>query len=730
MPRLAISEEFFDEYDGLEKHVRSAVRDAVRMFQQLTVDQLHAGKGLHLEQLQHPRDRRIRTIRITRAHRGVVLAPDDGSDTFLLVRVAHHDDAIAWARKRAYSVNSATGALEVRNVAALEDMQPFFEDKAQAAPTRLFAAHSDTVLRDLGIDEQTLRLARLCVDRHDLKLVAPPLMPADQHEVLDHLAEGFSPKDVWEQLITSRRPRSAEGTSWQPADLAEAIRSTPHRIVDVSGPHELDRVLADDFARWRVFLHPAQRRMAYVPSYSGPAQVTGGPGTGKTVVALHRVRHLLRVGGREADGRILLTTYTNAMADTLRQNLALLLGDADSALLDRVDVTTVDSLAARIIREARGRVPRPLGAAAERSAWATVRKRLELPWSEQFLSQEFRHVVLAQDVRSAEEYQKVLRKGRGTPVGPVQREQLWRAITQFTALVASRDTATYPQLCADAAALLASAGPRYAHVVVDEAQDLHPTQWRVLRASVATGADDLFIVGDPHQRIYDSRVSLRSLGVHVTGRSTRLRLNYRSTEEILVWAAALLDGRRIGRLGEDDDTDAADSLAGYRSELHGRTPSVRGRHSQDEELTALVEQVRSWIDEDGVAPSDIAVCARFNTLVDAVLARLRRSGIPAVAVKDSTGPAVSGVRVATMHAMKGLEFRCVAVVGVSEGVLPFPPQVTPVQVDPLQHQADLTAEHCLLFVACTRARDALAVSWHGAVSPLLAPVVHDALVTG
>ncbi|MDA5286250.1 UvrD-helicase domain-containing protein [Streptomyces sp. Isolate_45] len=733
MPRLAISEEFFDEYDGLEKHVRSAVRDAVRMFQQLTVAQLHAGKGLHLEQLRHPRDPRIRTIRITQAYRGVVLAPDDGSDTFLLVRVAHHDDAIAWARKRAYSVNSATGGLEVRNVAALEDMRPFFEHKAETAPARLFAAQSDTVLRDLGIDEQTLRLARLCVDRDDLRLVAPPLMPADQHEVLDHLAEGFSPEDVWEQLIAARRPAATGSGAWRPADLAEAIRSTPHRIVDVSGPDELDRVLADDFARWRVFLHPAQRRMAYVPSYSGPAQVTGGPGTGKTVAALHRVRHLLRGGGRERGGqedagRILLTTYTNAMAETLRQNLALLLGEADAALLSRVDVTTVDSLASRVIREARGRVPKPLGTAAERSVWAGIRKRHELPWSEQFLSQELRHVVLAQDVRTAQEYQRVPRKGRGTPVGPVQREQLWRAMSEFTAVVSSRDTATYTQLCARAAELMATSAPRYAHVVVDEAQDLHPAQWRVLRASVAAGPDDLFIVGDPHQRIYDSRVSLRSLGVHVTGRSTRLRLNYRSTEEILVWSSALLDGRRIGRLGEDDETGAADSLAGYRSELRGRAPSARGWRSQEEELTALVEQVRSWIEADDVAPSDIAVCARFNTMVDAVIGRLRRDGVPVVAVKDATGPSVSGVRVATMHAMKGLEFRCVAVVGVAEGVVPFPPQVTPAQVDPLQHQSDLTAEHCLLFVACTRARDALAVSWHGTPSPLLTAAVADAAV--
>lgn len=150
---------------------------------------------------------------------------------------------------------------------------------------------------------------------------------------------------------------------------------------------------------------------------------------------------------------------------------------------------------------------------------------------------------------------------------------------------------------------------------------------------------------------------------------------------------------------------------------------ARGYGGQEEELRALVEQVRTWIEQDGVKPSEVAVCARFNTLVDAVVARLRRERVPAVAVRDDPGPGVSGVRVATMHAMKGLEFRCVAVVGVTASVLPFAPQVTPAEVDPLQHRSDLLAEHCLLFVACTRARDALAVSWSGERSRMLDPVL-------
>ncbi|MDH6228176.1 DEAD/DEAH box helicase [Streptomyces sp. MJP52] len=722
MPRLALSDDFVDDFPSLQRPVQKELTETIQLFRSLTVPQLHASKGIHLEKLERARDPRIRTIRVTKFYRGVLLAPDDGSDLYTLLRVAPHDDAINWARKRAYSVNNATGGLEVRNVEVLERIETLFEGKAGAAPARLFDQHSDTALRDLGVDEQVLRLARVCVTDKDLAVMAPPVMPGDQFAVLQLLAEGNSPEEVWDLLIAPRGQTVRSAEDRPEVTLSEAILNTSHHMVEVTGPDELERILSEDLTRWRVFLHPAQRRYAYHPGFNGPAQVTGGPGTGKTVVALHRVRHLLRTA--DHDGRILLTTFTNAMAASLRDSLALLLGERDAHLLQRVDVTTVDSLASRVVREARGKAPKPLVAGAEKTAWKRALAGEDVPWGEQFLAQEFRNVVLAQGLRTPEEYLRCRRLGRGTPVGRVQRARLWRIMERFTADAASRGTATYTQICDQAARILTESGPRYRHVVVDEAQDLHPAQWRVLRACAAAGSDDLFVVGDPHQRIYDSRVSLRSLGIDVRGRAARLRLNYRSTEEILRWSAALLEGQEVGRLGEDDEEDGAlDSLHGYRSELRGRVPDARGFGSQEEELRGLVEQVRRWVDEDGVKPAEVAVCARFNTVVDAVIARLRREGIAAVAVKDDPGPGVSGVRVATMHAMKGLEFRCVAVVGVNAGVLPFAPQVTPAEVDPVQHRSDLLAEHCLLFVACTRAREALSISWHGERSPLLAPIV-------
>ncbi|NUK70357.1 AAA family ATPase [Streptomyces lunaelactis] len=709
MPQLAFANTFWESFDALEKPVKAGVRKAMAKFQQLTVAEMHADKGLHLESVDKARDPRMRTIRINDFWRGVVLAPDDGSDTFLLLKVVPHDDAYTWAARRLYTVNTATRGLEVRNVVALEQLTPALEKAANEAPALLFASYSDTVLRELGIDDQVLKAVRTIVDRPQLDAFGT-LLPEDQFEVLTFLAEGFNPDEVYRDVVAVRRPVHA--TPEPTEDLAAAIANTSSRITLITEPDELAEILEKPFAAWRVFLHPSQRRLAYRVSYKGPAQVSGGPGTGKTVVALHRVKHLL---SRSPGTRVLLTTYTNALAAALRENLALLLDD--EAQLARVDVTTVNAYAHRIMRELGGRRPSPIGDQEERHIWQKVGKQLGLPWTEQFLSQEYRHVILAQDLRSGEDYLAATRRGRGTALGPLKRAQLWRAVESFKAALVAKGASTHLQVCDEAARLLDGADRAthgYAHVVVDEAQDLHPAQWRVLRAAVESGPDDLFITGDPHQRIYDSHVSLGSLGISVTGRSSRLRINYRSTEEILVWSTGILDDAPV----EDLSGDGGDSLRGYRSLLHGRRPHVSGRASEQAEITALVERIEGWIAQ-GIRPAEIAVCTRFNVLLDKVRDRLEAAGVLAVKVKDNPGAGVDGVRLATMHAMKGLEFRCVAVIGVTAGAVPFAREITPAEVDRIQHESDLLRERCVLFVACTRAREALHVSWSGAASPFL-----------
>ena len=221
----------------------------------------------------------------------------------------------------------------------------------------------------------------------------------------------------------------------------------------------------------------------------------------------------------------------------------------------------------------------------------------------------------------------------------------------------------------------------------------------------------MFIAADPHQRIYASRVSLASLGISVRGRSRRLALNYRTTQEILAWSVPLLGAEPVAGLDGE-----ADSLVGYRSPMHGQRPQLRRAGTRQEELVFLTERIRSWL-AAGIEPHAIGVAARSASLARQARDALNADGITTVALGGQGGK--KAVRAGTMHGMKGLEFQAVAVIGVEQGQVPALAAVTAEDEDAVAHAQDLQRERCVLFVACTRARDHLYVSYAGEPSVFL-----------
>ncbi|MFD7578571.1 UvrD-helicase domain-containing protein [Kitasatospora sp. NPDC059817] len=710
MATLGMHRDFLLEFAALEKSVQRRVFEAFEKFTGAT----HT--GAHLEKLTSQRDPRIRTIRITDFWRGVVLKEDEG-DSYLLLKVLPHDKANDWACKHRGSVNAATQGIEIRNDVALERATESLKALAADEPRRLFANRSDKVLRSLGIDEEVLPIIRLLPDEAHLEALHR-VLPEQQFDVLLGLASGMEPEDIDREIVQAYTRTATPTSAAQSEDgLLSAMAHARGRVALVSGPEELLEILERPFDSWRIFLHPAQYRVAYRESYNGPARVTGGPGTGKTVVALHRAYHLARRLPADApDGCILLTTFTKDLAAELERCLALLV--TDERIRAKVRVVNVDALANEVLRRSRGGAPLKIVFDQREilSRWGRIARRLGLEFTDAFLDQEWRHVVLAQAIESPEQYLKAPRTGRGKSISPLKKAQLWRAIAAFEEQLRQTGEWTFLQVCAQAARVLGEQESRpFRHVVIDEAQDLHPAQWRFLRALVAPGPDDLFLAGDTHQRIYGNKVSLRSLGIQVVGRSSRLRINYRTTHEILNWAASLLTGER-----PDDMDGGEESLTGYHSTLHGAHPEVCGHGTKADELQDLVARIREWI-ASGVCPEDIGVAVRFVQLGRDIAQALERAGTQACLLGGgSSGP---GVRIGTMHRMKGLEFRCVAVAGVNDGVVPMRSAITPRDTDPQQHQEDLNGELSLLFVACTRAREALLVSWHGTPSAFLAPAL-------
>jgi hypothetical protein len=697
MPTLAIDRGFLGDLAKLEKPVVKRVTEVFDEFDSAT----HT--GLHLEKIANTRNPRFRSIRIDQAWRGIVLAPVTG-DVYTLLKVLHHDDAYAWAQRSNVSVNSATGGIEIRDEAELDRQIPEMEKAAKSAGIPLFKRISDGELTKLGIDEQVRSFARTVTDPAQLD-AAKSFLPDTQWDVLCGLAAGFTPEEVWTDLGAAivREPVDTD-------DLDAAILRSQHRVVLVSGPDELMEVFAYPFATWRVYLHPTQRAVVDA-SYKGPARVTGGPGTGKTVVDLHRAHMLAKRGA----GKVLVTTFTSTLSDSLRSGLDMLVDeDADS----RIEVSHVDRVAHRAFRGEHG-APYLLSSEDEKTMWAGLVDGLGLNFTPVFLSEEWRQVVLARRISTANEYLAAKRTGRGRGLGSAQRAQVWQAIWEFEQSLTRQGIWTHETIRREATRLLEKTSEKpFRHIIIDEAQDLSPDQWRLLRAAVAEAPDDIFIAGDTHQRIYNNRVSLREVGINIAGRSSRLNINYRTTAEILGWSLGLLRGEPI-----DDMEGGLDSIAGCKSHVHGQPPKLEGRGTADAEAKLIAASVKEWIDE-GIAPSEIGIAVRAKWLSAKIEQALRSARIPSADLAKASED-VDAVRVGTMHRMKGLEFRCMCVAGVSAKLIPAANAVTPIDDDKQTHQQDLERERCLLFVASTRAREKLLVTWHAEPSPFLTALISN-----
>lgn len=775
--RLSLYQKAEHELYKLDRSVKAKFYDFSHRFR----ENPH-GNGLQLKALKG--DSHIFSARIDDSYRALLTrtgADENGDENWLIIAVRHRRDVY---EQLSVAINRVSGEIEfvdlsvvgestlrragIQLVAAEPDTAgteetepptlpgpavPEDGESAAAAPP-LLAAHSPQLLRELGVAESLIDVALTLTDTADLdRLVAgAPLLSQD---ILYGLAAGMSPGEVRAEITDA----VASPEHIDIADFGAALARTTVTTVDDALKNVLE---AGDFQAWKVFLHPTQARLVN-RDYNGPARVSGGPGTGKTIVALHRIHHLLQQLKPGRDKPILLTTFTKNLATDLRARLSDLVGDP--ALLARVDITHIDELAYKVITEnaLSGRSKRRID---DRTALNELRAVLnelgqQRSWEPEFLLEEWEQVVLGQSVTTRATYFQTRRAGRGHPLTRPERAAIWNVLDRFTASLDNKGVETWGQAAERAARYEveraariqarqtykdqvggrdlihrdAEASPldlkhRYRHVVVDEAQDLRAAHWKMLRAMVAPGDNDMFIAGDTHQRVYDNHVSLGSLGINVRGRSARLSLSYRTTKEILAQALSVMSGETY-----DDLDEGTDTLAGYRSVLHGPVPQLHGYTTWEDELDGLATTLRTWRDElaahDHGTERDmrglIGVAVPDRDKVSQVIYHLATKAGLGYAQLTSDGPRGDGIiHVGTMPRFKGLEYQRLAIVGANDRLVPRMEAIERYRSeDPARYRRELRKARSMLFVAATRARDALTITWHGDPSPFLASTMAD-----
>lgn len=638
--------------------------------------------GLSFHRIDKSKDKNFGSLRVNRDLRLIV---HKIADRILLCFVGHHDDAYSWAERRRLETHPTTGAaqlVEVRETVREISVPKYVEVDAPAPrQPRLFVAVSDEVFLSYGVPQEWIADVRLATEDSLLKIVDH--LPAEAAEALLELATGGRPQ-----------PAKVVEPTAEPFEHPDARR----RFRVIENMDELEQALDAPWDKWTVFLHPAQRELVE-RRFNGPARVAGSAGTGKTIVALHRAVYLARTN---PDSRVLLTTFSEALANMLRSKVRRLIGN-EPRLGERIDVHSMEAVGRRLY-EAQFGTPR---LATRTDVEVMIREiaaaDASMRFAPSFLISEWEQVVDAWQLGDWESYRDVARLGRKTRLPEQQRAQLWSLFDQVRNRLSERGLTTPSSMFHQLAVAMSDApNPPYDVVVVDEAQDISVAQLRFLAALGGNRPDSLFFAGDLGQRIFQQPFSWKALGVDVRGRSRTLRVNYRTSHQIRMQADRLL-----GPEVSDVDGNVEDRR-GTVSVFNGPEPVIQTLGSPEDEVNAVGRAVTGWMNE-GLQAHEIAVFVRSEAELERAIEAVKRAGLEAAVLDERLVSVPGKVSVGTMHLAKGLEFRAVVVMACDEEVIPSQQRIETVG-DQAELEDIYNTERQLLYVACTRARDHLLVT--------------------
>ena len=692
--KVAISSDFLTAFARLPRQTQGKVTEFVNKFRNNP-----NSAGINYEKLSKGIDKKIYSVRIDDTYRGIVVRQPE-SGVYLLLWVDHHDEAYQWAARKKCEVNPKTGTIQVF------DVQNVAQTVSEKEETPIFSKASDEQLLQIGVPADQLAYVRSFTDK-DAFYKAEESFPKDAFEYLSWLLEGYSPEEVLD-LLESDTEHTGEAK-----DLADALNvpATQKSFVVVEGEEELRSIMSAPLEKWRVFLHPTQRRIVK-KNYSGPARVLGGAGTGKTVVAMHRAKNLaVKLDGTK---RILFTTFTANLAADIKDNLRKICTVEE---LRKIEVIHLDAWVSQYLRES-GYNATVVYDDQITSLWeqAVLLANTGLPYSAAFYEEEWNRIAIAQEALTLPLYVKATRNGRGTRLDRKKRMLIWKVFENYQNLMKEHQIRDINTAMYECRKILESSGKTrlYEHIIVDEGQDFSDNAYRLLRALAGPqDENDLFIVGDSHQRIYRNHPVLSRCAINVRGRSSILRINYRTTEEIRRYAFALLNGIPFDDLDEDQEIgDNCQSLT------HGLKPVVKNFKDANEELEFLVSEVKK-LKDNGVSLGNICVVARTKKLVEDYIANFTKNGIRCFAIKRNKNDdrSFDGLRVATMHRVKGLEFQYVFVVAVNNRIVPLPSAIN--RTDSVSEAESMTSEKCLLYVALTRAQKGAYITSYGKPSEFI-----------
>ncbi|MFN8017155.1 MAG: 3'-5' exonuclease [Acidimicrobiales bacterium] len=727
-PETIIHPDFFASVNRLDG---AMIKRVTKALEQFVIDPDHPSLNFH--PIQGDRSGRLYSIR---ANDDVRILVSKEGNLYTFLAADHHDALYERALRGRFLANAGTGFIgfvERSSAAEAASHQP--GSGRRTAPDRRIEGPgpldhwTDAELIEAGLSADQTVLVRACRTENDVCDLDV------EEDVLDLLFQ-----------LVEQTPEQWFAPSLDPAaEAEERLRALIARNGAVNGlspiftPEEVERLAAAPIEEWMIFLHPDQRAIVE-RRYEGPARIRGSAGTGKTVVALHRAAELAQrftaeaAEGDHAPQPILFTTYIKSLPAVFERLYERL----PKAIPGAVEFIHVDKLANRICREEGRPVqhePRAIDA-----AFRSATKRVVVPGSpldvlgltHGYLREEITAVIKGRGVRSVDEYLAMERTGRRTRLLPPHRSQVWELREAWDEEMSKRGTVDFVDAIVRARDLARQRpASTYRAALIDEAQDLNLVGLQLIRTLVNGPArdrpDGLLIVGDGAQRIYPGGFTLRQAGVEVRGRTTVLRTNYRNTGAIIRTAMAVAGEDVVDDLGEEFQRGEAE--AEPRRE-EGVPPTYVCASDSQSQLAWVAETIARYRDDadDGINIGDIAVCAASNRQAEEASRTLNDAGIDTIELAQYDGAPIDKVKTGTFHRVKGLEFKVVFLIGL--GAEEFPRQRQAGQSEQ-EYEEAVSTQMSTLFVAMTRARDALVLLGTGSPSPAIAQAAdHLALVDG
>ncbi|EDM25750.1 putative DNA helicase [Lentisphaera araneosa HTCC2155] len=694
--KLLVYDKFWNSFIDLPKSTQKKVVEFQKKFRENS-----KSSGIHLEPISTFKDKSLRSARVDKTYRAIIKSPESG-DVYYLLWVDHHDEAYKWATNKMFQWNDVTQSMQM--FAAPEvAFVPEAKEEPQMVQKAFFNMIDTEKLIKIGVPEVLLPSIQTIDTFSDLEGVED-YIPSDVFEYLFYLLEGAKIDDLIHEINAGRVDDK---------DLDKQVESINNQrsFIELTDDSLFNEALSGCLNKWKHYLHPSQRKLVN-GDFKGSVKVSGGAGTGKTVAALHRLKFLSET--KQANEKIVFTTYTRALTENLSNLITGLSIDTKDVAIMNIDQVVLGLIKDYKLFPVEYKVFEYHSVKKSIDLWEEIVEEELTSYSPEFLEAEYKQIVLNNALSSFDEYVRIPRKGRGKPVSRRQRKEIWGYVEKFKSLSESKKLYYRDELFNTLTRHLNNEEKKsFDYCLVDELQDFSNVELRLVRSLVPEKANDLFMVGDPMQSIYSKRINFSQAGINIRGKkSHRLRINYRTTEEIKKLAVSVIQDCHYDNFeGEEEEK------AGYVSLFHGSKPTYTVHKTKDTEVSSVFDAITNLI-ENGYQYSDVAVCARTKSGLKEFRNALHKQKVPYDdndSDKFSTSNAVS---LLTFHKIKGLEFKHVFIVDVNDRTVPK----LPFDFDDYEKEAKsnyLRNEKSMVYVAVSRAIENVTITGTGRKSEFL-----------